>query len=275
MTIGDYDNDNAVFWSEPCGTNAANIQNLDLNDPSDVEEFDKWYIRTYPYLFDYLDKLNLTGASVLEIGVGLGTVSRYLVSRSKSVAFVDIAPGALNFVRNTLPKESNVRYFCQSILEIELQETFDFVIAVGSLHHTGDLDKALNVAESLTKKKGTLLIMIYYAFQPRRIIFHPVRTFNEYFRSNLLVRNRQIIFAEQDSHLRAKADSNSAGKPAPYTAFSSRKIFSNRSGVTYKLRLNNFHRLPLVSRFISRDFFLKYFSKYFGCDIYAIGRKSS
>lgn len=273
MTQDFLDKKNSEFWSEPCGTNAAIELNLHSKAKEDIEKFDSWYRSFYPYLFEFLDSFGIEGKSVLEVGIGYGTVSRYLGRRAHKLTLLDIAPGALNFVRSSFNFKENTEFLVGSILEFDNDRKFDLVVAIGSLHHTGDLEKALQVVENAVASQGYTLIMVYYAFQPRRWITHPARTFLEFIQTTFLSTKNVLIFEETDTHLRARADANQAGEAAPYTVFSSRKIFLNREGFNYTVSLNNFHRVPFFSRFLSRDFFLRNYSHKFGCDIYAVGKK--
>jgi SAM-dependent methyltransferase len=268
------DQENARFWDEPCGTTAALNLSKNLQTLVDFEVFDSWYKQFYPYLFQYLESLPLSRSSVLEIGVGYGTVSRFLSENSKSLTLLDIAPGALEFVSNSI-RNQNVHCVNQSILDFDTKFKYDIVIAIGSLHHTGDLEQALEKVENLLNENGTLLVMVYYAFQPRRIILHPLRSIKEFFQTLRFSSQTRYTFEEIDEGMRGRADSNSAGQAAPYTAFSSRKLFINRGQVKYNYKLHNFHHVPILSKLISRKFCLKYFSHFLGCDIYALGTSIS
>lgn len=265
------DIENADFWSEPCGTNKLISLELANNPLEDIDKFDAWYFEFYPYLLDQLKELDLN-ANTLEIGIGMGSVTRLISQKTKKLTCVDIAPGAIDFVRNSISPDRRIDFVCESILNYNSEVKFDVIIAIGSLHHTGDLLASLAKVKSLLKINGTMLIMVYYAFQPRRIIKHPIRSLKEFGQTLMLGNHKQLCFSEKDEKIRGKADSNSHGIPAPYSSFNSRKVFSQDIDIKYKISLNNFHRVPILSRFISRNFFLKYFSKYFGCDIYAVGK---
>jgi len=267
------DNNNSQFWSEPCGTTAAMALNLDTSDKNHLEKFDSWYKSFYPYLFGYMNKIDFSNLSVLEIGIGYGTVSRYLSSRARDLTLLDIAPGALNFVKSSASFNERTEFICESIFEYTPKEKFDFIVAIGSLHHTGNLEMALNRAESFLKEGGNLLVMVYYAFQPRRVIMHPLQTLIELLATRKKLEERKVVFEELSAKMRGKADTNKSGESAPHTSFSSRRLFENRDEFSYTVKLENFHHIPIVSRLIGRAFFLKYFSRYFGCDIYALGSK--
>jgi SAM-dependent methyltransferase len=264
--------ENSDFWSEPCGTNALINLGLSDNPLGNITKFDEWYFEFYPYLLELLRDIDLENANVLEIGIGMGSVTRLLSQKAKKLTCVDIAPGAIDFVSKTLPLDHKVNFICESILDYKPESNFDVIIAIGSLHHTGDLPGSIAKVESLLKKNGTLVLMVYYAFQPRRIIKHPIKTLKEFCQTWMNKKYKKLHFNELDVKIRGKADSNQHGIPAPYTAFSSRKLFLQNNDFRYKISLNNFHNVPILSRFVSRNFFLKYFSKYFGCDIYVVGK---
>lgn len=278
MATESLNQENAKFWNEPCGTTAAvslskNLKNsLNMENPVNINLFDSWYKKFYPYLFEYLEKLPLAGSSVLEIGVGYGTVSRFLSAKSNSLTILDIAPNALDFVSKTIDIP-NLKCINKSILDLDIDTKYDVIVAIGSLHHTGDLEKALNKIEKMLTENGKLLVMVYYAFQPRRLILHPVRTLKEFFQTISSHSGGKYVFEEKDKKIRGMADSNLAGEAAPYTSFSSRKLFMKRNGFQYETKLNNFHRIPVMSVIFRRNFALKLFSKFFGCDIYALGSR--
>ena len=267
------DHQNARFWSEPCGIQAFQQLKKHSEEANQVFEFDRWYFEFYPYLFKYLESLSLRDADVLEIGIGMGTVSRYLSTRAKNLTCLDIAPGAIANVKPSIDESLPVDYVCQSILDFSSNKQFDIVIAIGSLHHTGDLEASLKKVEDLTKRGGSVVIMVYYAFQLRRVLKHPIRTFNEFLSTFYRNRNQKLIFVELDETLRSRVDSNLKGEPAPYTVFSSRKLFLRKRSVVYSVRLENFNKVPLLNRLISRNLALKLFSRTIGCDIYAFGEK--
>jgi len=62
--------------------NAAVTNNFDLTTRSGIDKIDAWYFEFYPYLFEFVNESIHGAESVLEIGLGLGTLSGYLESRS-------------------------------------------------------------------------------------------------------------------------------------------------------------------------------------------------
>jgi SAM-dependent methyltransferase len=271
MEQSELDNKNAEYWTEPCGTQRANRLELNLNNSEDLKSFDDWYFRFYPYLKHYLKDV-IDRGEVLEVGIGLGTVSRFLATKVAHLDLVDIAPGAISFTKKSLHNSINVNYFTQSILDFKPTKKYDSIIALGSLHHTGQLENAISKLEQSLKPGGRILIMVYYAFQPRRLILSPVQCLNNYRKSKYKL-TPSFIYRERYEWIRRKADSNSLGEAPPDTAFTSKKFFTQRPQMTYTVELNNTHRIPFTNRVINRNFLLKHFSRYIGCDIYAIGTR--
>ena len=267
------DDQNASFWNEPCGTTAALNNGFDLNTKQGREDFDRWYWGFYPYLMPLVDEAINDAKSVLEIGIGSGSLSRYLSTKDFDLTLLDVAPEALNFVNSSIAKP-NLKILNRSILEPESKSMkFDAILAIGSLHHTGDLKLALDNVHEMLNPGGQILIMVYYAWQPRRVLSHPLRSLSEFLTTLFTKNSKAFIFQEDDELLRKMSDANSSGDAAPSTAYSSRKLFFNQTNVSYKTSLKNSHRLgigPLV--LMKRNSALRFVSPLFGCDIYAIGK---
>jgi SAM-dependent methyltransferase len=94
-----YDAENSEFWNYLCGTNAALGYGFDVTTSVGIEDFDSWYFKFYPYLRNYLEFALSGPESVLEIGLGLGTTSRYLASNVSKYTGLDIAPNVISFLR--------------------------------------------------------------------------------------------------------------------------------------------------------------------------------
>ena len=167
MNQEELDRKNAFFWSEPCGTASANNLNLDLTKADDLVRYDDWYFNFYPYLKTYLKQVTSADDRTLEIGIGLGTVSRYLAKNVRQLDIVDIAPNAIKFTQNSLDQFNNINFYCQSILDFNPPHQYNSIIAIGSLHHTGQLELALKKLEDFLIPGGKILVMVYYAFYPR------------------------------------------------------------------------------------------------------------
>ena len=75
------DRRNEAFWSELCGSGLARALGITGDEPDALQRFDEHYFALYPYLRGYVDRFDLRGRQVLEIGLGYGTLSQYIAER--------------------------------------------------------------------------------------------------------------------------------------------------------------------------------------------------
>lgn len=275
MESNDVDAQNAEFWNEPCGVIFAGNKGFDIGTTKGLNDFDIAYFDLYPYLKKYLDAVITPGNSVIEVGLGLGTVSRYLASQSSNYLGVDVAQGPCKFVEQSLKERAlSGATICMSILSgsmLDYEDQFDAAIAIGSLHHTGNLSLAVSQLENCVSPGGLILIMIYNEFDLRRLLSKPFRSMK---RMNEYLSKSKNFWEEDDAVLRGANDVNLAGDPAPSTAYATKQFFKSREqyGWRYSVRRENFHRIPLLGRApITRRLLLGWPAHLFGCDLYAVG----
>ena len=139
------DESNRRFWNDLCGSQLAKSLGIVDRGVESLDRFDRWYLDFYPYLDRHLALDRVRGRRVLEIGLGYGTVAQRLAERGALYVGLDIAPGPVKMVRHRLAQASLQGEAVQgSILSPPFEDqTFDDVIAIGSLHHTGDLQAAI------------------------------------------------------------------------------------------------------------------------------------
>lgn len=265
---------NAEFWEELCGSQLARSLGIHDNSRESIKRFDKWYFLFYPYLTSYLSGLAVKNKSVLEVGLGYGTVTQALAEMGASVHAIDIAAGPViqaqrRFSLNHLAGMAHQ----QSILGSDFpDESFDAVVCIGSLHHTGDLRQSLSEIERLLRPGGNFLIMVYNAYSYRRWVKSPFAT-TRYFLSEL-VGHRGVV-STGSAKERGHYDRNLGGDSAPHTDWISRKSLSFElrtfEGVSIT-RENIDQEFPFS--FVRRERLLKTcLPKLFGLDLYAVGIK--
>jgi SAM-dependent methyltransferase len=98
--------------------------------------------------------------------------------------------------------------------------SFDFVVAIGCLHHTGDLLRSLLECRRLLRPGGKLVFMVYYAYSYRR--FYLARRETVRYALRELLGYRGVVGAQTDKE-RVAYDANTAGEAAPHTDFISRR----------------------------------------------------
>jgi SAM-dependent methyltransferase len=167
---------NSDYWSELCGSRAARKLGITAADPAGVDIFDRWFFDFYPYLADsrFIPWESLVGQSVLEIGLGYGSVTRRLSRYTDQVVALDIASGPVDFAAATTDRTGCVR---SSALALPFADaTLDNVVAIGSLHHTGNMELAFRECMRVLRPGGRLIAMVYNRHSYKRWIVSPIAT---------------------------------------------------------------------------------------------------
>ena len=236
--------DNAQFWNDICGTNAA--INLGLTDRTlnSLEVFDKWFFGIYPYLMPFVNKALSKNLNVLEVGLGYGSVGYALINEGHTYCGLDIANGPVQLMQYRIRESGQVGDAqLGDVLKCPFEDsTFDAAIAIGSLHHTGNFDLAINELKRIIIPGGTIIGMVYSYFSLRNWLRFPVKTFR------LALKNMRVpVRVNADEKLRWLSDHNDAGQAAPHTEYFSKralkKALSPAGSVT--IRRRNLDSFPL------------------------------
>jgi SAM-dependent methyltransferase len=266
------DEGNRAFWDELCGTGLAHELGITEITRDSLARFDAAYMGSYPYLTRYLDALPVEGRKVLEIGLGFGTVGQILAERGAHYHGADIAAEPVSMMRDRLGRLGLIdgdTVLQASALELPWDHgTFDIVVSIGCLHHTGDLPRAVSEVHRVLVPGGTAFVMLYNAHSFRQLVV--VR--RERVRAFLTHRN-------SSERVRAMYDSNSAGEAAPHTDFVSRRDVRRLFGAfsTVEIDSQNFDALtPAVAGWtltIPRERLLGNVGRLLGLDLYIHAHK--
>ena len=266
------DLENVGFWEELCGTGLARSLGITEITPASLARFDDAYMSHYPYLARYLDALEVEGREVLEIGLGFGTVGQILAGRGAHYHGADIAAGPVAMMRDRLRRlggDADASVVQASALELPWEEgTFDVVVSIGCLHHTGDLPRAVSEVHRVLVPGGLAFVMLYNARSFRQLVVVP----RERLRASIARRS-------SSERVRAMYDANTAGEAAPHTDFVSRRgvrrLFGAFSHVT--VQSQNFDALtPTIAGrtlTIRREWLLGNVARVLGLDLYIHARK--
>ena len=255
------DRRNAAFWDELCGTGLAQQLGITGPSPENLARFDDAYMAIYPYLDDYLPPGPGEGRRLLEIGLGYGTVSQRLAERGFDYHGLDIAAGPVEMVRHRLTElgveDPQDRVRVGSVLEMSHpDESFDEVVTIGCLHHTGDLPRAVGEVRRVLRPGGRALVMVYNA-----------RSFR---RARMALGSRIRGRRTDDEVMRASYDANREGEAAPATVYTSRaeakRLFEGFSEV--RVRSENFDPLQLPRLTVARERLLGWPARLAGLDLY-------
>jgi SAM-dependent methyltransferase len=210
------DRENAGFWNELCGTLLAKSIGVVDDSPASLKKFDDWYFAFYPYLFTHIPFEEMRDKDVLEVGLGYGTVSQRIAESGARYQGLDIAAGPVSMANHRLRALGLAEGARQgNILKAPFAEgSFDYVVAIGCLHHTGDLAAAIAECRRILRPGGKLIFMVYYAYSYRRLVQAPWETLRYLARESAGYRG---AVGTGDSLKRAAYDSNSQGIAAPHT----------------------------------------------------------
>jgi ubiquinone/menaquinone biosynthesis C-methylase UbiE len=266
---------NAAFWNELCGTNIATKLGLTDGSPQSLQTFDEWFFSFYPYLQPFLNKALVAQEMILEVGLGYGSVSTYLASEKRSYTGMDIAPVAVEMCNSRLLRiQGNHKGIEGNALNAPFSDSiFDAVVAIGSLHHTGDFDRAISEMSRVTKDGGVVCGMVYSLFSARNFIFRPASTIR------LAIQNiRHPVRVKADEKMRWFSDHNQKGEAAPATEYFSRKalrsVLENYGRVEIRALNLDPLRIPFGLGNRARKLLIKTkLATWFGLDLYFVIHK--
>lgn len=108
---------------------------------------------------------------IADFGCGSGKFSKYLANRVKEVHSVDPSDAIL-VADQMLKNFSNAFLYKASISALPFKdETFDFAMSIGVLHHMPNTQKAMQDCVKKVKIGGYFLAYIYYKFDNRGKLF--------------------------------------------------------------------------------------------------------
>ncbi|MCB1436631.1 MAG: class I SAM-dependent methyltransferase [Rhodobiaceae bacterium] len=252
------DEANSAFWNELCGSQLARFLGITDDSPESLRRFDDWYMEFYPYLDTHIPFQSFGGKRVLEVGLGYGTVAQRIAGHGAIYSGLDIAAGPVDMANRRIAgikaKGTAVK---GSILQAPFPDaTFDYVVAIGSLHHTGALDRALGEVHRLLKPGGGASIMVYNAASYRQWVFAPVKTL----RRLMADPTGYISHNETDPRVRGVYDVNVEGSSAPQTEFVTRAELSHLARA--------FSRCEIIPENIGGEFVLRYLPRKFACRLF-------
>lgn len=260
------DEQNAGFWNELCGTGLARSLGIDVVEPESLRRFDDAYMAVYPYLWRYLELDRVRGQRVLEIGLGFGTVGQLLAVAGAIYHGIDIAREPVETMRQRLEWAGlggRERVQQGNALALPFEDaSFERVVSIGCLHHTGDTAKGVSEVHRVLRPGGRAVVMLYNRHSLRQATA----------RLHAAVRRRR----DRDEWLRGRYDADSAGQAAPHADYASRgdirRMFARFAAV--RIDAQNFdelHRPPLV---IPRERLLGNVARLLGTDLYVVADKA-
>jgi SAM-dependent methyltransferase len=269
------DQSNAEFWNELCGTGFA--QSIGITDHSleSLRRFDAGYFDLYPYLLPWVEPERMAGKDVLEIGLGYGTLGQKIVDAGANYRGLDIAANPVKMLNHRLQLQDLAGEAVQgSALDIPFpDESFDFVVSVGCLHHTGNVQRCFDEVYRVLRKNGTALLMVYNKFSWRRWAGWPVHTFAELCRQWKILPGNDRLSANQ----RKAYDCNALGQAAPETVLLSQSDLHRMLSKFTAISIQKQNMDPFLFRnrvLVNRKKLLGNFGRILGLDLYLSAHKT-
>lgn len=135
--------------------------------------------------FDIVNSILTKDIYAIDIGCGSGRWIKYLSDKLGFIEAVD--PSDAIFVADKLLRDvDNVRLSKAASDNLPFYEnTFDFGMSVGVLHHIPDTFKALKDCVKMIKPGGYFYVYLYYNFENRGIFFKSLFTIANFFRKRI------------------------------------------------------------------------------------------
>jgi len=113
---------------------------------------------------------SLKGKKILDVGCGTGSVSNIMHSCGANVYAIDKSETSIKIVKKNYPM---IKAKVGDALDIKFKEnTFDYVISLGVLHHTGNTYRGFKECVRVTKPGGKFLILLHCKYSPYEYIYH-------------------------------------------------------------------------------------------------------
>jgi ubiquinone/menaquinone biosynthesis C-methylase UbiE len=240
------------------------------------ENKDKIDINTIQISPWYLREKDVKGKKMLEAGCGGGHLYTELSLLGADIVGLDQTPNSLEHIRKLFEEyEVKPKLVNGNIEEIPFKEnTFDIVTSMGVIHHTPRTQKALNNLARVTKKGGTVHIMVYHKHSVWNYVKNVLRIGckNSKLFSKLiftLTRYWMGITASQSNQETVFRDNMVNAITKSYSAKELRKM-SKRAGL--KVKFLSRYELPELYCFSDKIYqspLLRWYEKRFGWFLYA------
>ncbi len=148
-----------------------NVPGLDQVCRKYSPEQEEFYIETDKFRYHYdsyipglIDSFAQKGKTILEIGCGMGTDSRYISRKGANIVSLDLSFNNVSFaLKGSRLLNLKGKGTCADAEKLPFKDnSFDIVYSFGVLHHTPDTQKAIDEACRVLRPGGRCVIMLYH-----------------------------------------------------------------------------------------------------------------
>ena len=233
--------DGEKFWdSNPCGGSWITFKKrLD------------WYIKTEPYILEYINNDLLKNKRVLDDGCGQGLILSLIAQKCRKVVGVDISKKSLIRAKQGIKELGlqNVELIQGDAENLPLKdETFDVVYSIGVLHHTPDTQKGIDEIYRVLKNDGQAIVMLYHKFNPKWLAVIILRKISKI--TDIINRQNYFISNKIKKSANKKNEQGTAllelfGCPVlkMYSSRQAKKFFNKFNYIKIKYHQSGFERL--------------------------------
>jgi ubiquinone/menaquinone biosynthesis C-methylase UbiE len=157
----DKQKDVEAFWdSKPCGSEQSKLAPISRDYFREIEQERYTHQRHVKRL---LSNISWRGKNVLEVGTGVGTDARHIISEGGIYTGINVDRGSTDMTAKALEvyaMPGKVRKCSATAMDFP-DSSFDVVYSFGVLHHIPDVDRAVDEIHRVLKPGGDVLVMVY------------------------------------------------------------------------------------------------------------------
>lgn len=145
----------SLYWLIKCKFESYDISEDTLYRMRLMKNNNQWvFEQVRPYL----------GNNILEIGSGIGNISKFLVSLNKNLVLTDVKESYLEHLQYRFIGNPKVKIVLHDILSTDLSDILpskiDTVICINILEHIKDDNKVLENIHKILERNGRLILMV-------------------------------------------------------------------------------------------------------------------
>lgn len=117
-------------------------------------------------IYPLLERLSLSGKSVLDAGCGTGRyIEELRLFKPSSIAGIDFAPKMIERGMNKFRNDASISFQVASMNSLPFRDqSFDFVISTLALDHLQNLQDGVSELSRVLRRQGSMIISVFHPF---------------------------------------------------------------------------------------------------------------